>query len=366
VHGLAKALVGLGHEIEVFTTNLDGRGVSDVPTGHPVCLDGVQVNYFPPGWFRRLFFAPSMKPALDQLAGSFDVMHLHSVFLWPTWTAARVAVRYGIPYVLSPRGMLVKELIRRRNRVVKEGWIGLIERRNVERAAAIHVTSDVEICEIKRFNFRLPKVLVVPNGIDLPKGNLDGALSGDVVEAVARGPFVLAFGRINWKKNLMELVRALVSIPNGRLIIAGTPEQAHEKELQRESNALGVSQRVSILGREILGADKQHLLANCRALVLPSISENFGNVVLEAMAQAKPVIVSRGVGAAEVVETHHCGIVVQPAAEALGLAIVQMLSNERQASEMGHRGRVAAATVYSWEKVAEQMAGHYAELITSR
>ena len=149
------------------------------------------------------------------------------------------------------------------------------------------------------------------------------------------------------------------------MIIAGTPEQSHERSCSREAAVLGVSDRVSILGREVLGADKYHLLRKCRALVLPSISENFGNVVLEAMAQAKPVIVSRGVGAAKLVEAHDCGIVVQPDAHAISLAIRQMFSNESEALEMGRRGRVAAETVYSWQKVARTMAGHYAELIAS-
>jgi glycosyltransferase involved in cell wall biosynthesis len=89
-------------------------------------------------------------------------------------------------------------------------------------------------------------------------------------------------------------------------------------------------------------------------------------VVLEAMTQAKPVIVSRGVGAAKLVETHECGIVVEPEAQAISLAICQIFSNEREALEMGRRGRAAAATVYGWQNVARTMAGHYAELIASR
>ena len=184
VHGLAKALAELGHEVEVFTTNIDGPGVSDVPTTHPVAMDGVQVHYFSASWLRRLFYAPSMKPALDRLARTFDVMHLHSVFLWPTWAAARAAVKHEIPYVISPRGMLVKELIRRRNCFVKGAWIELIERRNIERAAAIHLTSDLETYDIEKFDFRLPKVFVVPNGIDLPERPAGRCVSEDIDGAI--------------------------------------------------------------------------------------------------------------------------------------------------------------------------------------
>ena len=49
VHGLCKALAVRGHEVHVFTTNVDGPGDSAVPLGRPVDLDGVKVWYFPRG-----------------------------------------------------------------------------------------------------------------------------------------------------------------------------------------------------------------------------------------------------------------------------------------------------------------------------
>ena len=92
-------------------------GKSAVPIGIPVNLDGVRVRYFPCPLLRGLYWAPALARALQQRDGKFDVVHLHSVFLWPTWAAARAARKAGVPYVLSPRGMLVKELIVRRSRL---------------------------------------------------------------------------------------------------------------------------------------------------------------------------------------------------------------------------------------------------------
>src|SRR5215471_14810307 len=103
VHGLCRALTARGHEIEVVTTNIDGPGNSRVPVGIPVNLDGVRVRYFSSPLFRWLYWAPALRRALRRDPGKFDAVHLHSVFLWPTWTAARCARRAGIPYVLSPR-----------------------------------------------------------------------------------------------------------------------------------------------------------------------------------------------------------------------------------------------------------------------
>src|SRR5437763_8887724 len=102
VHGLCRALAARGHEVTVFTTNVDGASVSDVPVNEPVMLDGVRVRYFASS-LRRLYFSPGMRDALRDLRG-FDVVHAHSVFLWPTMAAARAAARQRIPYTISPRG----------------------------------------------------------------------------------------------------------------------------------------------------------------------------------------------------------------------------------------------------------------------
>src|SRR5207248_2465092 len=138
VHGLCRALAARGHELHVFTTNVDGPGITNTPVATPIYLDGVQIRYFPSPLLRRLYWSPGLSQALRHEIANFRLVHLHSVFLWPTWAAARAARNVGIPYVLSPRGMLVKDLIARRSRVVKSAWIRLIERKNVEQATAIH------------------------------------------------------------------------------------------------------------------------------------------------------------------------------------------------------------------------------------
>src|SRR6266446_6383354 len=115
VHALCQSLAAAGHQVHVFTTSVDGPGDSDVPLGRPVDLAGVQVHYFRSRWLRRLYYSADLKKRLDSMAGDFDIVHLHSVFLFPTWAGARAAVRADVPYVLSPRGMLVRELIARRS-----------------------------------------------------------------------------------------------------------------------------------------------------------------------------------------------------------------------------------------------------------
>ena len=96
VHALCRALAARGHAVEVFTTSIDGPGNARVPHDQPVMLDGVKIRYFASPALRRLSWAPTLAHALRSEIDGADVAHLHSIFLWPTWAAARLArQRFG-------------------------------------------------------------------------------------------------------------------------------------------------------------------------------------------------------------------------------------------------------------------------------
>ena len=187
VHALCRSLAAAGHDVHVFTTSVDGDGDSNVPLGTPVDVEGVKVSYFPSRHLRRLYWSPPLGRALSSAVATFDLVHLHAIYLWPMWQAARIARKYHVPYVSSPRGMLVPELIRRKNAWVKQAWLGLIERRTLEKAAAIHATSTVEADHLGAFGWRLPRVWVIAHGVDDPEPVQGLALSADVVAAIGGG-----------------------------------------------------------------------------------------------------------------------------------------------------------------------------------
>ena len=123
VHALCRSLAVAGHDVHVLTTSVDGSRDSDVSDDRPVDLDGVQIHYCRSKVMRRLYWSPGLYTQCNKMISGFDAVHLHSVFLFPTWAGARASSRAGVPYVLSPRGMLVGDLIRRRSTVTKSAWI---------------------------------------------------------------------------------------------------------------------------------------------------------------------------------------------------------------------------------------------------
>lgn len=363
VHGLCKALAALGHDVHVYTTNVDGPYDSAVPLLQPVDLDGVKVWYFPSKQLRRLYWSPSMGRFLKKNIADFEIVHLHSVFLWPTWAAARAARNAGVSYVLSPRGMLVKELIRRKSRWLKTAWIALIERRNIAAAALMHVTSEAEQEELNRFGFRLNSVAVIPNGIDAPREWDKRTISADVAAVIARQPLIVFLGRIHWVKGIDRLIKSLPLIPKAHLAIAGNDEEGYLPELQRAADELAVADRITFIPRAVGGSDKEALFAAAKVFVLPSYSENFGNTVPEAMLRGCPVVVTEEVGAADVVRQARAGHVV--AAEGLSDAIAALLDDPLAAAGMGARGRKWVEQNLQWPSIAEKMTAEYRRVLAS-
>ena len=355
VHSLCRALVSRGHEVEVYTTNVDGPNNIPGSSGATVNLDGVLVRYFACNFLRRLYWAPSLAQALREKIGSFDVVHIHTVYLWPTWVAARTARRAQVPYLISPRGMLVKELIARRNRFIKSAWLMLIERSNLEQAAVIHVTSKLEAKELSRFEWQLPKVVSVSNGVEDPETTSRAMLSKDVENLVDGPPYVLFLGRLSWKKGLDRLLNAFALTNHAKLVIAGNDEEGLVPRLLQMVDDLKIGGRVHFLSRTILGADKEHLFAAAQVFILPSHSENFGNTVLEAMRRGLPVIVTPEVGAAEIVLESHAGIVANGDPRSLSHAISQVTDNAAVAREMGQTAERFVSKKYGWPIIAEQM-----------
>jgi glycosyltransferase involved in cell wall biosynthesis len=350
VHGLCRALAARGHEVSVFTTNVDGARDSDVPLEVPVDRDGVRVHYFGTE-LRRLYLSRGLKQALRAEVGTFDVVHLHSVFLWPTYAAARAATAAGVPYIVSPRGMLVPELIRERSRVVKTAWLRLFERRTFANAARVHFTAQAEWNDAARTGIPLPNPFVLRNGIDL--------LPRPPIPRDERT--ILYLGRISWKKRIDRLIDALPQIPDARLVIAGNDEEDLTPALCERARQAGLADRVTFLG-PIDSAAKWELLARATVFALPSLSENFGNVVLEAMMMETPVVLTEGVGLAPDVALGRAGVV----ADDFAGAIQTLLDDAPLRAEMGRSGRALIESRFTWPVVAAEMEEAYCSIASRR
>jgi len=363
VHALCRELAAQDHDVHVFTTSVDGPHDSAVPLGRPVDVEGVKVTYFPSRLLRRLYWSPPLRRALAGEVGGFDLVHVHALYLWPPWAAARAATAHRKPYVVSPHGMLVPELIRRKNRWVKAAWLGLIDRRTIEAAAAVQAASTVEARHLEAFGWSLPRVATIPHGVDEPPATAGQALTADVAAAVAGGGIVLALGRISWEKGLDRLLAALPLAPSARVVVAGADADGQAARLTAMARRLGVGDRVTILARFVDGADKEALFAAARVFAMTSLSENFGLSAFEAMRRGVPVLATPNVGMSEIVREAKAGAVVDasPAGIAHGLNV--LLGDPVASQAMGRAGQARVVADYSWRAVTRRMEDLYRSVL---
>jgi glycosyltransferase involved in cell wall biosynthesis len=325
-----------------------------------VDLDGVKVRYFPSRFARRLYWSPAMTAQLPVVLRDADFVHLHSIFLAPTSAAARVAESLGLPWCVSPRGALVPELIRRQSMLAKRVWMLINERRTLERASFIHATSTLEAEDAGRIGYRLPPIRVISNGVEVPIANASACNAANCVNGAH--PYLLFLGRINWKKGLDRLIPAMAHVPGFRLVVAGNDEEELSPRLKRLAQQSGVLERIDFVGA-VASEEKLKLLRGSTLLVLPSYSENFGNVLLESLAAGRPVAMTAEVGLAPAIQAAGAGEIISGVPLEMGKQLSALIADRRNLDAMGQRGYQLVQSQYTWASVASAMEQAYREAI---
>jgi len=279
-----------------------------------------------------------------------DVVHLSFVYSFPTIPVLAACRALQKPLIWSPLGGLQRWSGSRRV-TLKQGW----ERVCAAVAPAnptLYVTCDQEAAESLRA-FPAFDHEVLPHGVPLPR-KLDRIAS--------EGPFRLLYlGRLDPKKGIENLLQACAGLDrlgpqdglatryaSWSLAIAGTGDQAYTGTLKAAVSRLGLSDKVRFLG-EVLGDAKQELFAASDVLVVPSFTENFGMVVVEALAQMLPVIASTGTPWRRLEEVG-CGLWVENDPATLAGAIANM--TRMPLADKGLAGRKWVEREFAWPVIA--------------
>ncbi len=197
-----------------------------------------------------------------------------------------------------------------------------------------------------------PKVIVkrIPNGIDLSILPEPSFLEVKTV---------IYLGWVIPTKGVAELCQAWsqLSLPGWRCLVVGPGSELYRQELRDHFHPSNLEFIV-----EQSHEDAMRLLAASDVLVLPSYSEGFPNVILEAMALGKPIIATR-VGAIPEMLANDCGIVV-PHKDVVSLssALSMVCSDAVLRHLMGQRAQHKAYTEYSMDKVMEQLMSVWREV----
>ena len=201
----------------------------------------------------------------------------------------------------------------------------------------------------RRFWWSPAKVRVVPNGIDLerfapraPSVTLRAAL-----QLPTSAPLAVSVGRHVPEKGYRHLIDAAARLeqtrPGVHWVLVGDGEL--RSELEAQSRRLDLASRVHFTGSR---SDVADLLALADVFVLPSESEGFGRVLVEAMAMARAIVATNVGGIPDIVLDGETGVLVEPAnAVALAHAVRGLLDDPARAARLGAAGRRRAESTFS-------------------
>jgi glycosyltransferase involved in cell wall biosynthesis len=353
---LSTGLIEAGLELDLVTTNHELDGTASVIGGglHPIaCV------------FPRWRWAPEAVRTLRPLLSRAQLVHIHGLWLYPIWRAARLCRQLGIAYLVSPCGML-EEWSLAQHAWRKRLYAVVFERHTLNGAAAIHFTSDGEYERSRTLGSQAP-ACVVPLGLPRsawehlpPRGNFKGRVGlGDRL-------VVLFLGRLHAKKQPELLLEAFAEIagewPNASLVLAGPSDASYLLRLKTLARTLRIDERVRFPGL-LIGSAVQEALVDADVFALPSLQENFALAVAEAMAAGCPVIVSPSVALAPEIANHRAGLVVPAGPAPLADALRQMLQDQAGRAVMGGNGRRLILRSYTSERAAHQMIDIYTEIL---
>jgi glycosyltransferase involved in cell wall biosynthesis len=356
VAGLARAQHLRGLRIHVISSFRSGDSTSVADT---LQRNGVKVTMVGPT-VGRLCRHPAISEAVRRATDDADVVHIHALWEEIQHRAARAASATGVPYIFTPHGMLDPWALRQR-RWRKKLYMAWRLRSDLNKAACIHFTAEIERDRTNTLHLHPPS-LTEANGIDLrefadlpEKGRFR-----QKYDIPADRPVVLFLSRLHPKKGLDVLIPAFAAISSAgaTLVVAGPDDDGYSAAVQKLIVKHQLQRRVLLPGM-LKGRDRIEALVDADLFVLTSYAENFGIVVVEALAAGTPVVISDQVNIHQEITAARVGGVVPLSISATASEIDRWLENGEMRQAASLRGRDFALRTYDWDSIASNWVIYY-------
>ncbi|MBD2358428.1 glycosyltransferase [Tolypothrix sp. FACHB-123] len=368
---LVKMLRTIGVDAEIATTNDNGPDdILDVPLNQKVEYKGVPVwfmpRFSPP--IKEFLFSADFSNWLWQHIRDYDILDNHYLFSYASTCAGAIARLQGVPYTVRTMGQLAPWALTQ-SRLKKRLYSLLIEKHNLNQAAAIHCTSVGEVEDVRNFGIQTPTINL-PLGVPIPPTLTEAKQKLHHIYGIPmETPIILFLSRLHEKKRPDLLLHALSKLKaqnyDFHLILAGSGEANYVNYLINLVSSLGLTTQTSLPGF-VVGEDKNLLLQGSDMFALPSFSENFGIAVAEAMAVGLPVIITPEVQIAPEITASSAGMIIEGEVDTLAAAIAQLLTYPKLREQLGTNGKSLVSNRYSWSAVAQNLTSSYSAIIKGK
>ena len=363
---LSKELAKAGHKVTIYTSNIPKSKTYEV-------LDNIEIYRF-----KSLFsllnnqFVLGCFPKLVGNSDNFDVIHAHGYLHFSSNLVAfsRIFKFKKRPIVLTTHG----------TEVGYQGWKNLVERAYRKSVGLfmlklfdkVIALSLEEANLLEKMGISRSKIEVVPNGIDLRQVNSEV----DIQDFMQRygldynyENILLFVGSLIPRKGINFLIDAMKHIEsNTALLIVGEEIPGYagfRKILEQQVRKLGLENRVIFLGR-VSKEDLERAYIVADLLILPSISEVFGLVLIEAMSYGKCVVASKTLGPSSIIQNYRNGVLFE-VCNTLQLAeeVNYLLENPKLRKRLGRKAKRDVEKRYSLEVVVNRIIDIYEELVSN-
>lgn len=295
----------------------------------------------------KFMFSRKMKMDFISSIKKNDIIHIHSLWLYLSIISIQAQKIEGVKKIISVHGALDKWALN--NGFLKKLLIlKLYEQKNLNTTDCIHALCEQEYDDIRKITLNSP-IAVIPNGVNLP------LFFRDKNNSLKETKTLLFLGRIHPKKGLINLFHAWskVKLNNWKLLIVGPEENNHLHELIILSKKLKIDNNIEFIGPKF-GKEKEEILRNADALVLPSYSEGLPMAILEAWANKIPVLMTPECNFLDGF-TSYSALKVNTTVDSIaeGLRSLNSLSNE-ELKIIGENGYKLVQEKYTWDVVSAQ------------
>ena len=348
LHGLIRAYAAAyPGEVTLFTSSWKDR----LPPAVASDLGVTAIDRRIPVRALNLLWHRAEWPAVESIAGAFDVVHAAHPLLIPARRAAQVVTIHDLFFLRNPEQTTAE--IRRDYAALAGG--------HARRAHAV-VTSTEHGKRLVGEQLGVPadRVYVCPPG--MPTWQALGR-----APHVPRDGYILFIGTLEPRKNIGALLDAYELLLERRpalpaLVLAGRATNEAAEWLARIARQ-PLAGRVRHLGY-VPGGDRERVFAGARVLVMPSLDEGFGLPALEAMSAGIPVVAANRGSLPEVIGTG--GLLFDPTEPpALATALEQILDDEGVAAAWGSAG-LQRAREFSWTAAASTLRRAYEDAVMRR
>lgn len=298
------------------------------------------------------------RPGVDRWIQPADVVHGTNFVVPPSVRSARVMTIHDCSFVRHPEWCTAPVIAMER-----------AVRRAIRSGAWVHTPSAFTAAEVTELLGADPRrVVVVPHGVPRMSQASGLGVAAGIRDLIDSGPYVLAIGTIEPRKNFHRLVVAFgllaARMPNVSLVIAGANGPARaEVDAAIDSLPPDVRARVVLTGY-VNDATRTALLQGAGVVAYPSLYEGFGLPILEAMVAGVPVVAAQTGATAEV--AGDAVLLVDPLDPgALADGLTRVLDDQSLAGSLVASGRVRA-NGYSWERTASGMLDLYRRAVAAR